>query len=52
MRLGREQAVGYVEDTEIEPAAIDSVKVEATTVSEITVDQSEWVRQAPAPEPV
>jgi hypothetical protein len=41
MRLGKEQAVGYVEDTEA-----DSLPVE-----EIEIDQSERTRLSPAPEP-
>jgi hypothetical protein len=41
MRLGKEQAVGYVEDTEA-----DSFPVEETEI-----DQSERARLSPAPEP-
>jgi hypothetical protein len=41
MRLGKEEAVGYVEDTEA-----DSLPVE-----EIEVDQSERTRLTPAPQP-
>jgi hypothetical protein len=41
MRLGREQAAGYVEDTEIDSIA----------VAEIKIDAEERARPAPDPQP-
>jgi hypothetical protein len=41
MRLGKEQAVGYVEDTEVDSPPVEDVKI----------DQSERTRLTPAPQP-
>ena len=41
MRLGKEQAVGYVEDTE----------ADAVAAEEITIDQSQPMPLTPAPAP-
>ena len=45
MRLGKEQSAGYVEDTEVDPTAMDEVK------TEIKVDSIERTPPTPAPQP-
>jgi hypothetical protein len=52
MRLGKEQAVGYVEDTETESLAVVGNTVPENTAQEITIDQPERMRPTPATEPV
>ncbi len=42
MRLGKEQAAGYVEDTE----------TSAPVAEEVKIDSTERMRPAPVPEPV
>lgn len=43
MRLGKEQAAGYVEDTEANDTPV---------AEEIKIDSTERMRPAPVPEPV
>jgi hypothetical protein len=51
MRLGKEQAVGYVEDTAAENMAAEDPGADAPVTAEVKTGQSQRLSTASAPEP-
>jgi hypothetical protein len=51
MRLGKEQAVGYVEDTAAENMAAEDLGADAPVTAEVKTGRSQRLSPASAPEP-
>jgi hypothetical protein len=51
MRLGKEQAVGYVEDTAAENVGAEDLRADVPVTAEMKTGQPERMSPAPAPAP-